>query len=87
MLNNCANSAKFAQFLNAERNEYVVGVPLETWVLGAILALVGLLVIGGSVGNSEFGLPLLAAGLASTSAGSWIFLSKFRKWIESLQPS
>jgi hypothetical protein len=57
---------------------------LEVWVLGAILAIVGLLAIGCSFGNGEFGLYLPAAGIASTVTGSWVFLTRFKKWVEAL---
>ncbi len=57
---------------------------METWVLGAILALVGLLVIGSSVGESGLGLPFTLAGLTSTGVGSWVFLTQFRKWIDNI---
>ncbi len=60
-------------------------IPLETWVLGIIMALVGLLVMGCSLGDGELGFPFLAAGLTSTGTGSLIFLATFRKWIRSLQ--
>jgi hypothetical protein len=56
---------------------------LETWILGAVLVLVGLLVIGCGIGKSELGIPFLTAGLASTAAGSLLFLTGFKKWIES----
>lgn len=59
-------------------------LPLETWVLGAILALVGFLVIGCSLAQSELEFPLIVAGTTSTSVGSCIFFFKFKKWIENL---
>jgi hypothetical protein len=57
---------------------------LEVWVLGAILAIVGLLVLGCSFGNGEFGIYLPAVGTASAVAGSWVFLTRFKKWVEAL---
>jgi hypothetical protein len=57
---------------------------LETWVLGAILAIVGLLVTACSFGKSELGISFTIAGLASAGVGSIIFVAKFRQWIEHL---
>ena len=61
-----------------------MGLPLETWVLGAILALVGLLVTACSFGKSEFGISFTIAGLSIAGIGSLIFVVKFKKWIETL---
>jgi len=58
--------------------------PLETWIFGAILAAVGLLVIGCSLGHSELGFPFAATGVISSGAGSFIFVTRFRAWIKSL---
>ena len=57
---------------------------LETWVFGAILVLVGLLVSACSLGKNELGISFLIAGLTSTSVGSLIFVAKFKQWIENL---
>jgi hypothetical protein len=57
---------------------------LETWVFGAIFALVGLLTIACSFNHGEFGLYLPAAGITSTGVGSAVFVSSFRKWLENL---
>jgi hypothetical protein len=57
---------------------------LETWVFGAILVLVGLLVTACSFGKSELGISFTIAGLSSTGVGSLIFVAKFGKWIENL---
>ena len=57
---------------------------METWVLGAILAIVGLLVTVCSFGKSELGISFTIAGIASASVGSIIFIAKFRQWIEHL---
>ena len=57
---------------------------METWVLGAILAIVGLLVTACSFGKSELGISFTIIGLASASVGSVIFVAKFRQWIEHL---
>ena len=57
---------------------------LETWVFGAILAIVGFLVIFCSVGENGLGLPFFMGGLASAGSGSVIFVLKFRQWIENL---
>jgi hypothetical protein len=57
---------------------------LETWVFGAILALVGLLITACSFGKNELGVSFLIAGLASTGVGSVIFVTKFKKWIDKL---
>jgi len=61
-----------------------LGLPLETWGLGAILALVGLLVIVCSFGKVELGLPFTLAGLASAGTGSFIFVIKLKQWMEHL---
>jgi hypothetical protein len=61
-----------------------VGTPLETWVFGAILALVGLLVTACSFGKSELGISFTITGLAGTAVGSLIFAFKFWHWIEHL---
>jgi hypothetical protein len=61
-----------------------MGLPLETWALGAILALVGLLVTACSFGKSELGISFTIAGLSSAGIGSLIFVAKFKKWIETL---
>ena len=57
---------------------------LETWVFGAILALVGLLVSACSLGKTELGISFMIAGLTSAVVGSLIFVAKFKQWIESL---
>ncbi len=57
---------------------------LEIWVLGAILTIVGFLVIGCSLGHGEFGLYLPAAGITSAGVGSLVFFTNFKKWVESL---
>jgi hypothetical protein len=57
---------------------------LETWVFGAILALVGLLVTACSLGKTELGISFMIAGLTSASVGSLIFIAKFKQWTESL---
>jgi len=61
------------------------GIPLEPWVLGIIMVLVGMLVVGCSFGNVELGFPFLVAGITSSGAGSLIFFTSFRKWIKNLQ--
>ncbi len=55
---------------------------LETWVLGAILTLVGLLAIACSLGHGEYGLLLPSAGIASTATGSFVFVAGFKRWVE-----
>jgi ABC-type enterobactin transport system permease subunit len=57
---------------------------LETWVFGAILAIVGFLVIFCSVGENGLGVPFFMGGLASASAGSLIFVFNFKHWVENL---
>jgi hypothetical protein len=57
---------------------------LETWVFGAILALVGFLVAACSLGKTELGISLVTVGLVSASIGSFIFVFKFKQWIENL---
>ena len=57
---------------------------LETWVFGAILALVGFLVSACSLGKNELGVSFMIAGLMSTMVGSLVFVVKFKQWIEKL---
>jgi hypothetical protein len=61
-----------------------MGTPLETWVFGAILALVGLLVTACSFGKSELGITFTVTGLTGAGIGSLIFVTKFRQWAENL---
>jgi hypothetical protein len=61
-----------------------VGIPLETWVLGAIMALVGLLVTAYGFGKIELGVPFTIVGLTSAGSGSLIFVAKFKQWVEQL---
>jgi hypothetical protein len=55
---------------------------LETWVFGAIFALVGVLIIVCALGQEEFGLILTIAGVSSTIIGSIIFTGSFKKWVD-----
>lgn len=55
---------------------------METWVLGVILSLVGILLLVVSVGQEEIGFSVTIAGLGSTLIGSIIAIFGFRKWIE-----
>ena len=64
--------------------KYRMGLPLETWVLGAIMALVGLLVTACSLGKNELGISFTIAGLASAGTGALIFVAKFKQWIEHI---
>ena len=64
-----------------------MGTPLETWALGAILTLVGLLVTACSFGKSELGISFTVAGLAGVGVGASIFVVKFKQWIEHLSQS
>jgi hypothetical protein len=57
---------------------------LETWVFGAILVLVGLLVTGCSFGRIEFGGVFLLAGLVSVGLGSFVFVVNFKRWVDRL---
>jgi hypothetical protein len=57
---------------------------LETWVFGAILALVGFLVSACTLGKNELGVSFMIAGLTSIVVGSLIFVAKFKQWIEKL---
>jgi hypothetical protein len=57
---------------------------LETWVFGAILALVGVLVTACSFGKIEVGISFTIAGIVSTGVGALIFVAKFKRWIENL---
>ena len=57
---------------------------METWVFGAILATVGLLVIGCSFGLNELGFTFASIGVISSGAGAYVFVTRFRTWIRSL---
>ena len=57
---------------------------LETWVFGAILAVMGFLVTACGLGGNELGVSFVIAGLASASVGSLIFIFKFKQWIDNL---
>ena len=61
-----------------------LGILLETWTLGAILALVGFLTLSCGLGRGEFGLYLPAAGITSAGVGSVVFVNSFKKWVENL---
>jgi hypothetical protein len=57
---------------------------LETWVFGAILAVVGFLVIVCGFGEKELDVSFIIAGAVSASVGSLFFVLKFREWIDKL---
>ena len=57
---------------------------LETWVFGAILAIVGLMVTACFFGENELDISFLIAGLVSVGVGSLLFVFKFKQWIEKL---
>jgi len=57
---------------------------LETWIFGAILTLVGFLIIACSLGKSELGIFYVMTGATSTLTGSLIFVINFKKWIDNL---
>jgi predicted membrane channel-forming protein YqfA (hemolysin III family) len=57
---------------------------LETWVFGAILAIVGFLVIACGLGENELGVSFIIAGGVSASVGSLFFVLKFKEWIDKL---
>ena len=57
---------------------------LETWVFGAILAIVGFLVTACGLGENELGISFIIAGAASASVGSLFFVLKFKEWIDKL---
>jgi len=57
---------------------------LETWVFGAILALVGFLVTACGFMQNELGIPFVIPGLTSASVGILIFIFKFKQWIDRL---
>ena len=57
---------------------------LETWVFGAVIAVVGLLITGCSFAHEGLGVSFFIAGLTSVSVGSTLFLFKFKQWIEQL---
>jgi len=57
---------------------------LETWVFGAILALVGFLVTACGLGGNELGVSFVIVGLTSAGVGSLIFVFKFKQWFENL---
>ncbi len=53
-------------------------------MFGAILAIVGFLVIACGMGENELGVSFVAAGAASASVGSLLFVLKFKEWIDKL---
>jgi hypothetical protein len=57
---------------------------LETWVFGAILALMGFLVTACGLAQNALGIPFVISGLTSASVGSVVFGYKFKQWIEHL---
>lgn len=57
---------------------------METWVFGAIVVVVGLLVTFCSLGKTELGITFTLAGLTATSVGLFVFVAKFKQWIENL---
>ena len=57
---------------------------METWILGAIMMIVGFLVIGCSVAHNELGIPFTATGLTAAGVGTWICLIDFKKWIANI---
>jgi hypothetical protein len=57
---------------------------LETWVFGAILALMGFLVTACGFMQSELGVSFVVPGLTSASVGALIFVFKFKQWIDRL---
>ena len=57
---------------------------LETWVFGAILAIVGFLVLACGFGENELGVSFIIAGAASASVGSFFFVLKFKEWVDKL---
>jgi len=70
--------------LKHRRKDKELGTPLETWFLGAILTIVGLLVTACGFGKNELGISFTLAGLTSAGVGSFIFVAKFKQWIEHL---
>lgn len=57
---------------------------MEAWVFGAILTLVGLLVIRLGASQAEFGFYFPVAGLASVGVGVFVFYTSFKKWVDRL---
>ena len=73
----------YNKFKTGQHN-YLLVIALETWVFGAILAIVGFLVIFCSAGESGLVIPFFVGGLASASVGSLIFVFSFKRWIENI---
>jgi hypothetical protein len=57
---------------------------MESWVSGAIMILVGALVIACSGRQTEWNFYMWMSGLATIGIGSWIFVAKFKRWISGL---
>ncbi len=60
----------------------MLGMPLEAWVIGVIVILVGLLAVICSFVQEELGSALAVAGVSSAFIGSIVFINSFRKWVE-----
>jgi len=57
---------------------------LETWIFGAILAIVGSLVFSCSFGDNGLGIFYTIAGLASAGIGFLVFVTKFKQWMDTI---
>jgi hypothetical protein len=57
---------------------------LETWVFGAILATVGLLITTCFFGKIELDISFLLVGLTIFVFGSLLFVTKFKQWIDNI---
>ena len=82
------NVLSFAQIirrLQEPKEKPLIGIaPLETCIFGAILATMGLLLIGRSFGLNELEFLFGAIGFLVSGTGSYIFVTRFRTLIERL---
>jgi len=61
-----------------------LGLPLETWVFGAIFVLVGLLVITCGLKEAELSVVFILAGVTIACVSSIAVFKKFRNWLAHL---
>ncbi len=59
-------------------------MPLELWVLGATIAVIGVLVSVCGAGASEWDFAFKIVGVAIVGVGSWVCITKFRQWVSSI---
>jgi hypothetical protein len=59
-------------------------MPLEAWVLSAILTLVGLLIVACGLGDIDCSVPFKVVGAGMVGVGCLTWAIKFWQWIHSL---